>query len=129
MWAVLAEHGYPVEKSIRVRERGETYLQIANARPVPIYNDAFIAFGSSSFLWIRLSTYIWLGASLLVFFFLNRRRGEVCVRGRIKRGKLAFERNQGVLRELAVYVASALLTAIGGVIWTSRLGSGSPSAG
>ncbi len=105
-------------------------LQIANARPVPIYNDAFIAFGSSSFLWIPVSTYIWLGASLLVFFFLNRRpwgRYVYAVGSSEENSRLSGIKVSSV--KLAVYVASALLTAIGGVIWTSRLGSGSPVGG
>lgn len=105
-------------------------LQIANARPVPIYNDAFIAFGSSSFLWIPLSTYIWLGASLLVYLFLRRRpwgRYVYAVGSSEENSRLSGIKVPSI--RLGVYVASAVLTSIGGLIWTARLGSGSPVGG
>jgi len=105
-------------------------MQIANARPVPVYNDSFIAFGSSSLLGIPVSTYIWVGVALLCLFFLTRRplgRYVYAVGSSEENCRLSGIKVPSV--KLTVYVLSALLTAVGGVIWTSRLGSGSPVGG
>jgi ribose/xylose/arabinose/galactoside ABC-type transport system permease subunit len=105
-------------------------MQIANARPVPIYNDRFIAFGSGSLLWIPISTYIWVAVALLSIWFLNRRplgRYIYAVGSSEENCRLSGIKVPSV--KLVVYVLSALLTSIGGVIWTSRLGSGSPVGG
>ena len=105
-------------------------MQIANARPVPVYIDSFIAFGSSSLLGIPVSTYIWVGLALLAAFFLNRRplgRYIYAVGSSEENCRLSGIKVPSV--KLTVYVLSALLTAVGGVIWTSRLGSGSPVGG
>jgi ribose transport system permease protein len=105
-------------------------LQIANARPVPVYNDAFIAFGSSSLFGIPVSTYIWLSAAILIHFFLTKRpwgRYVYAVGSNEENSRLSGIKVSSI--KLGVYAASAALTSIGGVIWTSRLGSGSPVGG
>jgi ribose transport system permease protein len=107
-----------------------TAMQIANARPVPVYSDSFIAFGSSSLLGIPVSTFIWVGIALLTLFFLNRRplgRYVYAVGSSEENCRLSGIKVPSV--KLTVYVLSALLTAVGGIIWTSRLGSGSPVGG
>jgi len=105
-------------------------MQIANARPVPIHIDAFVTFGSSSLLLIPTSTYIWTAASLVVWYFLSRRpvgRYIYAVGSHEENSRLSGVNVFSV--KLLVYVLSAFLTAIGGVIWTARLGSGSPIGG
>ena len=105
-------------------------MQIANARPVPIHVDGFISFGSSSLLLIPTSTYIWAAAGLIVLFFLSRRpvgRHIYAVGSSEENSRLSGINVVSV--KLLVYVLSAFLTAIGGVIWTARLGSGSPVGG
>lgn len=105
-------------------------MQIANAKPVPVYIDSFLEFGYASLFRIPISTYIWAGTCLLIFFFLSRRpmgRYVFAVGSNAENCRLAGIKVPSV--KLMVYVLSALLTAIGGVIWTSRLGSGSPVGG
>ena len=105
-------------------------MQIANARPVPITIEGFIAFGSASVFSIPVSTFIWAAACVLVYFFLSRRptgRSIYAVGSSEESSRLSGVKTSSV--KLIVYVLSALLTAIAGVIWTSRLGSGSPVGG
>jgi len=105
-------------------------MQIANARPVPIHHEAFIAFGSGTFLHIPISAFVWVVACVAVHFFLTRRafgRHVYAVGSSEESSRLSGVKVAAV--KLTVYVLSAFLCAVGGVIWTSRLGSGSPVGG
>ncbi len=105
-------------------------MQIANAKPVPIYIESFLDFGYASFLEVPISTYIWAAACVLIFFFLTRRpagRYIYAVGCSEENSRLSGIKVPSV--KLSVYMLSAFLTAIGGIIWTSRLGSGSPVGG
>jgi ribose transport system permease protein len=105
-------------------------MQIANARPVPVHITSFKAFGQSSLWGIPISAFIWAAACFLLYYFLSRRR-----LGRYIYAVGSSEENArlsgvNVARvKLTVYTLSAFLTAIAGVIWTARLGSGSPVGG
>ena len=105
-------------------------MRIANAKPVPIEIDAFNEFGQASIFGIPVSAFIWALACLLLYFFLTRRplgRYIYAVGGGAENARLSGINVPKV--KLVVYTISSLLTAIGGVIWTSRLGSGSPVGG
>lgn len=105
-------------------------MQIANARPVPVDIKSFKAFGQSSLWGIPASAFIWAAASIILYYFLSRRR-----LGRYIYAVGSSEENArlsgvNVARvKLTVYTLSAFFTAIAGVIWTARLGSGSPVGG
>ena len=105
-------------------------MQIANAKPVPINITSFNAFGQSSIFGIPTSTFIWAAACISIYYFLSRRRlGRYiyAVGSHAENSRLSGI-NIGVVK-LMVYTLSAFFTSIGGVIWTSRLGSGSPVGG
>ncbi len=105
-------------------------LQFANAKPVPIWNIGFNRFGYMSFLNIPISTIIWIISCLIIYYFLSRRR--------LGRYIYAVGSNEESTRlsginvsrvKLLAYLISAFFVAIGGIIWTARLGSGSPVGG
>ena len=105
-------------------------LFISDAKPVAIENQSFIDFGRSTFIGIPISALIWLGCSLMVAYFLARRR--------MGRYIYAVGSNEESARlsginvrntKLLVYGLGGLLVAIGGVLWTARLSSGSPIGG
>jgi ribose/xylose/arabinose/galactoside ABC-type transport system permease subunit len=102
-------------------------LLISNAKPISIEIQSFIDFGRANVAGIPVSALLWLGISLLLALFLNHRR--------LGRHIYAVGSNEESSRlsgidvrriKLLVYALSGLFTAIGGVIWTARLSSGSP---
>jgi ribose/xylose/arabinose/galactoside ABC-type transport system permease subunit len=102
-------------------------LLISNAKPISIEIQSFIDFGRANVAGIPVSALLWLGISLLLALFLNHRR--------LGRHIYAVGSNEESARlsgidvrriKLLVYALSGLFTAIGGVIWTARLSSGSP---
>jgi ribose transport system permease protein len=105
-------------------------MQIANARPVPIAIKSFKAFGQSSILGIPVSAFIWAAACILIYYLLSRRRlgRYIYAVGSSEENSRLSGVNVAAVK-LTVYTLSAFLTAIAGVIWTSRLGSGSPIGG
>jgi ribose/xylose/arabinose/galactoside ABC-type transport system permease subunit len=105
-------------------------LLISNAKPVAIENQAFIEFGTSTVIGIPTSAIIWVAASLLLWYFLKyRRTGRYiyALGGSEESARLSGVDVRSV--KLLVYGLCGLLTAIGGVIWTARLSSGSPIGG
>ena len=105
-------------------------LLLSNAKPVAIENQAFINFGTSLILGVPVSALIWLAASLLLWYFLKyRRMGRYiyALGGSEESARLSGVDVRTV--KLLVYGLCGLLTAIGGVIWTARLSSGSPIGG
>jgi len=105
-------------------------MQIANARPVPIGIKSFKAFGQSSLLGIPVSTFIWAAACISIYYLLSRRRlGRYiyAVGSNSENSRLSGINVTTV--KLMVFTLSAFFTAIGGIIWTARLGSGSPVGG
>jgi len=105
-------------------------LLISDAKPIAIENDAFINFGTSLVAGIPVSALIWVAASLLVWYFLKyRRTGRYiyALGGGEESARLSGVDVKQV--KLLVYGLCGLLTAMGGVIWTARLSSGSPIGG
>lgn len=105
-------------------------MLIANSKPVPISHQLFNQFGQVAWMGVPLSAILWVATGLILAFFLIRRR-----LGRHMYAVGSSEENSRLSGvdvkkvKLSAYVISALLTAVGGIIWTARLGAGSPIAG
>ena len=102
-------------------------LLISNAKPVSIDTQAFVDFGRANLLGIPISALLLVFACLVTAYFLkNRKMGRYiyAVGGSEESARLSGVSVQRV--KLLVYALSGLLTAIGGVIWTAQLSSGSP---
>lgn len=103
---------------------------ISDSKPIPVDNALFKAFGQLSIFRVPISVYLWLATGLLLYYFLKHRR-----LGRHFYAVGSSEENARLSgidirkTKLLAYVSSALLTAIGGIIWTARLGTGSPIGG
>lgn len=105
-------------------------LLISDANPIAIENTAFTQLGRAKLAGVPVSFLLWILAGILVYIFLTRRRlGRhiYAVGGSEESTRLSGVDVRNV--KLWVYVLSAFLTAIGGVIWTARLRSGSPIGG
>lgn len=105
-------------------------LLISDARPIATESEAFFAFGRAKVLEVPVSFLIWLViGGLLIYFLRSRRLGRhiYAVGGSESGARLSGVSVQRI--KFTVYVLSALLTAVGGIIWTARLGSGSPIGG
>ena len=102
-------------------------LLISDAKPVAIENQSFVNFGTSLIFGIPVSALIWVAASLLLWYFLKyRRTGRYifALGGSEESARLSGIDVRSI--KLLVYGLCGLLTAMGGVIWTARLSSGSP---
>lgn len=105
-------------------------LLISDSKPIAVDVDAFTNFGRANLWGVPVSALLWFGsAGLLGYILKNRRLGRhiYAVGGSEESARLS-----GVdvhLVKIVVYSLSGLLTAVGGVIWTARLGSGSPIGG
>ncbi len=105
-------------------------MLIANARPVPITVDAFSQFGRSQVYGVPTSALLWLACALILFFFLSRfRLGRYiyAVGSNEESARLSGINVKSV--KIFAYILCSLLTALGGVLWAARLGSGSPIGG
>jgi ribose/xylose/arabinose/galactoside ABC-type transport system permease subunit len=103
---------------------------ISDAKPISIEVESFIDFGRSNLWGFPVSALLWLGAGLLLSIFLNQRRlgRHIYAVGGSQESARLSGIDIGKIK-LLVYALSGLLTAIGGVIWTARLSSGSPIGG
>lgn len=105
-------------------------LLISDAKPVAIENGAFVEFGRSTLFGIPVSALIWLACSLLVAYFLSHRRTGRYVYAVGSNEESARLSGINIQRtKLLVYSLGGLMVAIGGVLWTARLSSGSPIGG
>lgn len=105
-------------------------MLIANSKPVPVTNPLFAKFGQISLAGIPLSALLWVVAGFVLYWFLTRRRlgrHMYAVGSSEENSRLSGINVKNV--KMYAYVLSGLLTAVGGIIWTARLGAGSPIAG
>jgi ribose/xylose/arabinose/galactoside ABC-type transport system permease subunit len=103
---------------------------ISDAKPIGVSISSFVDFGRSNLGGVPVSALMWLVAGLLLAYFLkNRRMGRhiYAVGGGEENSRLSGVDVQGV--KLFVYAMCGFLTAVGGIIWTARLSSGSPIGG
>lgn len=105
-------------------------MQVANARPVPVDVAPFLTIGRATVLGVPISAVICAVACVAAHWFLTRRRlGRYiyAVGSAAESARLSGVDVRAV--RLTVYAASAALAAVAGLIWTARLGSGSPVGG
>lgn len=105
-------------------------LLISDAKPIAISIETFVDFGRSNLWGFPVSAILWLSAgAALAYFLKNRRLGRhiYAIGGSEESARLSGVDVKKV--KLLVYALSGFLTAVGGVIWTARLSSGSPIGG
>ncbi len=102
-------------------------LLFSDAKPVAVEIDAFVDFGRANLFGIPVSAILLVVVCLITAYFLTHRKT-----GRYIYAIGSSEENARLSGidvkkvKLLVYALSGLLTAVGGVIWTARLSSGSP---
>lgn len=102
-------------------------LLISDAKPVAVEIQSFADFGRANLFGIPVSALLLVLACLTVAYFLKQRklgRYIYAIGGSEESARLSGINIKNV--KLLVYALSGMLTAIGGVIWTARLSSGSP---
>jgi ribose/xylose/arabinose/galactoside ABC-type transport system permease subunit len=102
-------------------------LLISDAKPIAVNVESFVAFGRANLFGFPVSALLLILTSLGIAYFLKHRRlGRYiyAVGGSEENARLSGIDVKKV--KLLVYTLSGLLTAVGGVIWTARLNSGSP---
>ena len=100
---------------------------ISNAKPISIEVQSFNDFGRANIFGFPLSALLLIITAALLWYFLKHRRfGRhiYAVGGSEESSRLSGVDVSHI--KLLVYALSGLLTAVGGVIWTARLNSGSP---
>jgi ribose/xylose/arabinose/galactoside ABC-type transport system permease subunit len=105
-------------------------LLISNGKPISIADTAFGDFGSSKLWEIPVPLILWLVAAVALHYFLTQRRmGRhiYAVGGSAESARLSGINVKNI--KFFVYAMSGFLTGIGGILWTSRLSSGSPIGG
>lgn len=105
-------------------------LLISNGQPVSISDPLFFSMGRARVLGIPVSFLIWLVFAIALHYFLTQRRAGraiYAVGGSAESARLSGINVRGV--RLFVYTMSGFLTGIAGVLWASRLSSGSPIGG
>jgi len=103
---------------------------ISDSKPIAIDVPSFVDFGRSNLAGVPVSAILWAAISLgLAFFLAQRRTGRhiYAVGGSEESSRLSGIAVKNV--KLLVYALSGLLSAVGGIIWTARLSSGSPLGG
>lgn len=103
---------------------------ISDSKPIAIDVPSFVDFGRSNLAGVPVSALLWAAISLgLAFFLAQRRTGRhiYAVGGSEESSRLSGIAVKNV--KLLVYALSGLLSAVGGIIWTARLSSGSPLGG
>jgi len=102
-------------------------LLISDAKPVSVKIESFVSFGRLNIFGFPVSALLLVVAAAALFIFLRHRRlGRYiyAIGGSEESARLSGVDIKNV--KLLVYALSGFLTAIGGVIWTARLSSGSP---
>lgn len=105
-------------------------LFISDTKPISVSVPEFTSFGRARVFEIPAFLLIWLGVAVLLAVFLRRRklgRYIYAVGGSEESARLSGVRTRNV--KLFVYVMSAFLTSVAGILWTARLSSGSPIGG
>lgn len=105
-------------------------MMFANAKPVPLSDDLFNKLATSSVFSIPICAILWVLTGAILHYVLTQRRfgRNIFAVGSSEASTMLSGVNVVVIKQ-SVYIISAFLTAIGALIWTSRLGSGSPIGG
>lgn len=108
--------------------RGVAYI-ICEGRPVAISNKAMIEFGKMRFLTIPMSVWIMVIAMIVFGFILAKTRfgrSVYAIGGSAEAARLAGLNPKRIVT--LCFVLIGVLTAVGGVVYASRMNAGQPSA-
>ncbi len=103
---------------------------ITNGRPVATFPDGFGEFATATFVGIPVSVYILVAVYALVTFILSRTkigRFIFAVGGNEKAARVSGINSRLIKR--SVYILCAMLSALGGMMFASRMISASPDIG
>jgi ribose transport system permease protein len=105
-------------------------LMLANAKPVPIDNEYYKIIGAGRIAWIPYSSILLLICAIIIHYFLTyRRTGRYLYAiGSNENNSLLSGINVSRIK-IMVYMLCSFFCTIGGMIWCSRLVSGSPVGG
>lgn len=105
-------------------------MMVANAKPIPIKDKGFAFLGKGTLIGVPLGAVLLLAACILIYYFLKHRRMGRYIFAVGSSEDCAMLSGVNVKSvKLFVYTFSAFFTAIGALIWSSRLTSGSPIGG
>jgi ribose/xylose/arabinose/galactoside ABC-type transport system permease subunit len=105
-------------------------LLVSNNQPISIADPFFFTLGRARLLGIPISFLLWLLIAVALHYFLTQRRmgrAIYAVGGSAESARLSGINVSGV--KVFVYTMSGMLTGVAGVLWASRLSSGSPIGG
>lgn len=105
-------------------------MMIANAKPIPIKDKGFALLGKGTLMGVPIGAVLLLAACILIYYFLKHRRMGRYIFAVGSSEDCAMLSGVNVKSvKLFAYTFSAFFTAIGALIWSSRLTSGSPIGG
>ena len=108
--------------------RGFAYI-ICDGKPISISNKAYLAIGKTRILTIPLSVWLMIFAFIIFGFILARTRfgrSVYAIGGSKEAARLAGLNPQRIIT--TCFVIIGVLTAIGGIVFSSRMNSGQPAA-
>lgn len=108
--------------------RGFAYI-ICGGRPVAIKNQAYIAIGKARFIGIPVSVWIMIIAMIAFGLILSRTRfgrSIYAIGGNPQAARLAGINPKRVITTM--FILMGVLSAIGGIVFSSRMHSGQPAA-
>ncbi len=108
--------------------RGFAYI-ICDGKPISISNKAYLAIGKMRILTIPLSVWLMIFAFIVFGFILSRTRfgrSVYAIGGSKEAARLAGLNPQRIIT--TCFVIIGVLTAIGGIVFSSRMNSGQPAA-
>ena len=108
--------------------RGFAYI-ICDGKPISISNKAYLAIGKTRFLTIPLSVWMMICAFIVFGFILARTRfgrSVYAIGGSKEAARLAGLNPEHIIRTCFIIIGA--LTAMGGIVFSSRMNSGQPAA-
>ena len=108
--------------------RGFAYI-ICDGKPISISNKAYLAIGKTRILTIPLSVWLMILAFVVFGFILSRTRfgrSVYAIGGSKEAARLAGLNPQRIIT--TCFIIIGVLTAIGGIVFSSRMNSGQPAA-
>ena len=108
--------------------RGFAYI-ICDGKPVSISNKAYLAIGKARFLTIPVSVWLMILAFVVFGFILSKTkfgRSVYAIGGSQEAARLAGLNPQKIVTSCFVIIGA--LTALGGIVFSSRMNSGQPAA-
>ena len=108
--------------------RGFAYI-ICDGKPVSISNKAYLAIGKARFLTIPVSVWLMILAFVIFGFVLAKTkfgRSVYAIGGSQEAARLAGLNPQQIVTKCFVIIG--VLTALGGIVFSSRMNSGQPAA-